>query len=840
MKQTFDVTGMTCAACSAHVEKSVSKVEGVRAVQVNLLAGSMAVEYDENSTDGGKIVHAVQDAGYGASVRGEKSKATDTVAEHAEDALREMKRRLISSAVFLVLLMYISMGHMVNAPLTHVFHEPKNAMLFALTQFLLALPICIINRKFFVNGFKTLFHGAPNMDSLIALGAGAAMAYGVFALYQIGYGLGYGDLGRVHTYISDLYFESAGMILTLITLGKMLETRAKGKTGAAIAKLMDLAPKTAVIERDGGEVTVALEEVRVGDIVVVRPGQSVPVDGEIVEGQTAIDESALTGESIPAEKQAGDRVYAATMNKTGFIRFRASKVGDDTTLAQIIRLVEEAGASKAPIAKLADRVSGIFVPTVLVIAALATVAWLLAGQSFSFALSTGISVLVISCPCALGLATPVAIMVGTGVGAEQGVLFRSAEALETLHTVKTVVLDKTGTVTEGHPRVTDVLPAYGVTARELLTLALTLEQPSEHPLAEAIVQRAHEDGLTALPVTGFAAKVGRGIEGQVEGALCRAGNARFFEESGVALEGFAAQAEQLAEQGKTPLFFARESKIIGVIAIADVVKPTSAQAIAQLRDMGLDVVMLTGDHARTAEAIRQQLGIARVVAEVLPQDKEREVRKIQEQGRRVAMIGDGINDAPALARADVGVAIGAGTDVAIESADVVLMKSDLLDAVNAIRLSHTTIRNIKQNLFWAFFYNCIGIPIAAGVFFLSFGLKLSPMFGAAAMSLSSVCVVSNALRLRFFKPIHRNTPEASAVPIRKEETQMTKTISIEGMMCTHCSGRVTKALESIPGVSGVQVSHETGKAVVTVDGTVANGDLSKAVEEAGYTVLGID
>ncbi len=840
MKQTFDVTGMTCAACSAHVEKSVSKLEGVQEVQVNLLAGSMSVEYDENSIDGGKITHAVQDAGYGANVRGEKTKTLDTVAEHAEDALREMKHRLISSAVLLVLLMYVSMGHMVNAPLTHAFHRPENAMLFALTQFLLTLPICIINKKFFTTGFKTLFRGAPNMDSLIALGAGAAMVYGVFALYQIGYGLGYGDLARVNTYVSDLYFESAGMILTLITLGKMLETRAKGKTGAAIAKLMDLAPKTAVIERDGVEVTVALEEVRVDDIVIVRPGQSVPVDGEIVEGQTAIDESALTGESIPAEKQEGDRVYAATLNKTGFIRFRASKVGDDTTLAQIIHLVEEAGASKAPIAKLADRVSGVFVPTVLVLAALATVAWLIAGQSFSFALSTGISVLVISCPCALGLATPVAIMVGTGVGAEQGVLFRSAEALETLNTVQTVVLDKTGTVTEGHPRVTDVLPAQGVTEQELLTLALTLEQPSEHPLAEAIVQRAREDGLTALPVTGFAAKIGRGIEGQVEGAVCRAGNARFFEENDIALEGFAAQAEQLAEQGKTPLFFARDAKIIGIVAIADVVKPTSAQAIAQLRGMGLDVVMLTGDHTRTAEAIRQQLGIARVIAEVLPQDKEREVRKIQEQGRRVAMIGDGINDAPALARADVGIAIGAGTDVAIESADVVLMKSDLLDAVNAIRLSHSTIRNIKQNLFWAFFYNSIGIPIAAGVFFLSFGLKLNPMFGAAAMSLSSVCVVTNALRLRFFKPIHRTAPEAPAAPIRKEQTKMTKTISIEGMMCTHCSGRVTQALEGIPGVSDVQVSHETGKAVVQVTDAVANGDLSKAVEEAGYTVHGID
>lgn len=841
MKQQYQVTGMSCAACSAHVEKSVRKVAGVREVQVNLLAGSMSVDYDDRQAGDRDIVAAVQDAGYGASVRGAKSKAADEVNGRADDALREMKRRLAVSLLFLAALMYVSMGHMAGIPLPSFLHGAQNAMSFALTQFLLTLPICIVNRKFFTNGFKTLLHGAPNMDSLIALGSGAAMLYGVFALYQIGYGLGHGDMARVDTYVSDLYFESAGMILTLITVGKLLETRAKGKTGAAIARLMDLAPKTAVVERAGGELTVPLEDVVVGDIVIVRPGQSIPVDGEIIEGQTAVDESALTGESIPAEKSVGDRVYAATINKTGFLRFRAAKVGDDTTLAQIIHLVEEAGASKAPIAKLADRVSGVFVPTVLAIAALSTIVWLFLGQPFSFALSTGIAVLVISCPCALGLATPVAIMVGTGVGAEQGVLFKSAEALETLNTVKAVVLDKTGTITEGHPRVTDLVPAENISAQALLTLALSLEQPSEHPLAEAIVTHAKEQGLTALPVTGFDAKVGRGIEAQIDGALCRAGNQRLMEECGVQLGALAEKASAFAEDGKTPLFFARDGKAVGVIAIADVVKESSAQAVQAMQQLGLEVVMLTGDNARTAAAIQHRLGITRVVAEVLPQDKEREVRVLQESGKRVAMIGDGINDAPALARADVGVAIGAGTDVAIESADVVLMKSDLLDAVNAIRLSHATIKNIRENLFWAFFYNCIGIPIAAGLFFLPFGLKLNPMFGAAAMSLSSVCVVSNALRLRFFKPLRRNGPAAPvSIKKRKEENGMTKTIAIEGMMCKNCSGHVTKALEALPGVSKAEVSHETGKAVVTVSGAVANGDLSAAVEGEGYKVLGIE
>lgn len=838
MKQSFTVTGMTCSACSAHVEKAVSRLDGVQEVQVNLLAGAMTVDYDAQRTDDAAITRAVHDAGYGAAVRGAKKTGTQE-SNVAADAIAEMKRRLWVSVVFLIALMYVSMGHMAGLPLPHFLHGTQNAMSFALTQFLLTLPIVLAGHKYFTNGFRTLWRRAPNMDALIALGSGAAMVYGVFALYQIGWGLGHGDLARVEQYVSDLYFESAGMILTLITVGKFLESRAKGKTGAAIARLMDLAPKTAVVARDNAEMVIPIEQVVVGDIVIVRPGQRVPVDGEILEGRTAIDESALTGESLPVEKQAGDRVYAATINKTGFIRFKAAKVGDDTTLAQIIRLVEEAGASKAPIAKLADRVSGVFVPAVLVIALLATAIWLMLGASFSFALSTGIAVLVISCPCALGLATPVAIMVGTGVGAENGVLFKSAEALEQLHTVSAVVLDKTGTVTEGRPRVTDVLPVQGVTDTALLTLALSLEHPSEHPLAEAVVAYATQAGLQAQPVQDFDAKVGRGITAKIDGARCMAGNARIMEEAGVQLGSLLQAGEAFAAQGKTALYFSRAGEPVGALAIADVIKPSSAQAVQEMQQMGLEVVMLTGDNRRTAEAIRDGLGISRVVAEVLPQDKEREIRALQEQGKRVAMVGDGINDAPALARADVGIAIGAGTDVAIESADVVLIRSDLMDAANAIRLSRKTIRNIRQNLFWAFFYNCIGIPLAAGVFFIPFALKLNPMFGAAAMSLSSVCVVTNALRLRLFRPVKSQSP-AKQGNDRKEEKIMKKTIKIEGMMCTHCSGHVHDALTGIPGVTAAEVSHEANTAVVTMEDTVTNGALSAAVEQAGYKVLGID
>ncbi len=843
MIQHFNVTGMSCAACSAHVEKAVGALPGVRQVQVNLLAGSMKVEYDEAVLTDPAIVQAVVDGGYGASVKGKAKAAAAPEQADPNADLKEMQRRIAVSFGFLALLMYVSMGHMIGAPLPAVLTGGENMMSFALTQFLLTLPICIVNKKYYVNGFKTLLHRAPTMDALIAVGSGAALVYGVFALYQIGYGLGHGDMARVHEYGHDLYFESAGMILTLVTLGKYFETRAKKRTGEAIARLMDLRPQTAQVRRDGEELTVPIDEVVVGDLVVVRPGQSVPVDGTIVEGRTALDESALTGESIPVEKGEGDPIIAATINKTGSVVFRASRVGDDTTLSQIIRLVEEASASKAPIAALADKVAGVFVPVVLGIALVTCIVWLAAGATFTFALSCAIAVLVISCPCALGLATPVAIMVGTGVGAENGVLFQSAEALERLQAVNAVVLDKTGTVTEGRPRVTDVLPAPGVGEQELLTVALSLEQPSEHPLAEAVVTYARAQGIRPAETRDFIAEPGKGIAATVGGKPCTAGNARLMGEQGVGLSAFVQQGEALAAAGKTPLYFAREGKAIGLLAIADVVKETSAQAVRALRELHIDVTLLTGDNKATAEAIRRELDIPRVVAEVLPQDKEREIRALQEQGRVVAMVGDGINDAPALARADVGVAIGAGTDVAIESADVVLMKSDLMDAVNAVRLSRAVIRNIRQNLFWAFFYNCIGIPLAAGVFWTAFGLKLSPMFGAAAMSLSSVCVVSNALRLKLFRPLPSQRSAAKTAETiqqdRKEEVHMKKVISIEGMMCPHCSGRVTEALNALEGVSA-EVSHETGKAVCTLQNEVSDEALSAAVTSAGYKVLGIE
>ncbi len=844
MKQQFQVTNMTCSACSAHVEKNVSQVSGVDAVQVNLLAGTMAVSYDAARTDDAEIIKAVTDAGYGASVRG-TAQAQPSAKDITAEETQKMRQRLTGSLIFLVLLLYISMGHMVGLPLPSFLHGTENAMSFALTQLLLTLPIAVLNRTFFINGVKTLWHRAPNMDSLIAVGAGAALVYGIFALYQISWGLGHGDAARVHTYVSDLYFESAGMILTLITVGKYLESRAKGKTGAALEALLQLAPKTAVVERNGKETQVPIEEVQVGDIVCVRPGESIAVDGEIVFGQTVLDESALTGESMPVEKGVGDTVYAATINQSGFLRFRAAKVGQDTTLAQIIRLVDEASASKAPIAKLADRISGVFVPTVLAIAGLSVIIWLLLGQSFSFALATGIAVLVISCPCALGLATPVAIMVGTGIGASMGVLFKSAEALEHLQAVQTVVLDKTGTVTQGQPVVTDVRQAQTISEPDFLQIALSLEEHSEHPLAKAVVQYARQQGAHSTAVDAFTETAGRGITGTIQGTVYVAGNARMMQENGIALDKWQTEADALAQAGKTPLFFAKAQTIMGLLAIADVIKPTSREAVQTLQALGHEVVMLTGDHQKTAEAVQKQIGIDKVIAEILPQDKERVVRQLQEQGKRVVMIGDGINDAPALARADVGIAIGAGTDVAIASADVVLMKSDLMDAVDAIRLSRKTLRNIRQNLFWAFFYNCIGIPLAAGVFYPMFALQLSPAFGAAAMSLSSFCVVTNALRLRLFKPMPRMAQTQASMqttiqPIQQEgEKMMQKTIKIEGMMCTHCSGHVQKALLALDGVTEAQVSHESGTAVVTCADTVTEESLTHAVAEAGYTVTGI-
>ncbi|MDY3905259.1 MAG: heavy metal translocating P-type ATPase [Lawsonibacter sp.] len=860
MKQKFNITGMTCSACSAHVEKAVRKLEGLQSADVSLMTNSMAVQYDENILSADDIIKAVVDSGYGASLAqsGGGNKAPvqsghDTVAQE----LAAMKRRLVWSFVFLIPLFYISMGHMMGAPLPAFLLGHENAVAFGLTQLLLTLPIMYLNDKYYKVGIKTLLHGAPNMDSLIAVGSAAAVVYGVFAIYQMGWGLGHGDMARVAKYHMDLYFESAGMILTLITLGKFLETRSKGKTSEAITRLMDLAPKTASVLRDGMELEIPVEEVRVGERVVVRPGQSIPVDGVILEGTSAVDESALTGESLPVDKGPGDKVAAASINKSGYFTFEASRVGEDTTLAQMIRLVEEASASKAPIAKLADKVAGVFVPVVMAIALVSAAAWLLTGHGVTQALTAGVAVLVISCPCALGLATPVAIMVGTGKGAENGILIKSAEALEALHAVDTVVLDKTGTLTQGKPVVTDILPADDMDEEGLLILAACLEGPSEHPLAAAIVE---ESGRRKLPITsvgGFTAVHGRGVRATLGDRTCMGGNRAMMEESGVELGDFPAKAEALAAQGKTPLYFADEKKVMGLIAVADTPKPTSAAAVAAFRQLGLEVVMLTGDNRRTAEAIGRELGVTRVMAEVLPQDKERVVRQLQEEGGKVAMVGDGINDAPALARADVGLAIGAGTDVAIESADIVLMKSDLLDAAAAVELSRATIRNIKQNLFWAFFYNSLGIPLAAGVFYAALNWQLNPMFAAAAMSLSSVTVVSNALRLRLFKSKFKSEvpgektgddtgADVSRVPSAKmeETTQggnepMKKTMIIEGMMCTHCTGRVEKALSAIDGVTAVEMSLEGKSATLTLSKAVEDQVLTDAVTQAGYEVVSV-
>ena len=856
MKQKFDVTGMTCSACSAHVEKSVAKVPGVRSVTVNLLSNNMAVDYDETASSDAAVIHAVEEAGYGASVHaGAASSRPQAKAAPAADPMAaeiaNMKRRLIVSFVFLIPLFYISMGHMMGLPLPHFLHGTENALVFAFTQLLLTLPIAYVNRKYYQVGFKTLFKGAPNMDSLIAIGSAAAMIYGVVAIYMIGWGLGHGDTALVEQYSMDLYFESAGMILALITLGKFLETRSKGKTSEAITKLMDLAPKTALVEREGVEAEIPVEEVAVGDLLIVKPGASIPVDGEITEGSAAVDESAITGESIPVDKGPGDRVIAATINRSGYFKFRATKVGADTTLAQIVALVEDAANSKAPIAKLADKVSGVFVPVVICIAVIAAVTWLLLGHTVEFALSIGIAVLVISCPCALGLATPVAIMVGTGKGAENGILIKSAEALETLHTIDTVGLDTTGTLTQGKPVVTDILPAADLEEDGLLTLAACLEGPSEHPLAAAIVEESRSRKLPITSVGNFEAVHGRGVRATIRDRYFLGGNRAMMEEAGVDLAEFGVQADTLAAQGKTPLYFADGERVLGLIAVADTPKPSSAAAVAAFRTLGLDVVMLTGDNRRTADAIGKELGVTQVMAEVLPQDKERKVKELQDQGRKVAMVGDGINDAPALARADVGLAIGAGTDVAIESADIVLMKSDLLDAASAVELSRATIRNIKENLFWAFFYNSLGIPLAAGVFYTTLHWQLNPMFAAAAMSLSSVCVVTNALRLRFFKskfkspPTEERSAREGACPLEIKETEqggtetMNKTMIIEGMMCGHCTGRVEKALSAIDGVDKVEMSLEDKSAVLSLSKEVDDKVLTDAVTEAGYEVVSV-
>ncbi len=874
MQEKYDITGMSCAACSSRVEKSVSALPGIKGCSVNLLKNSMVVDYDADALNSDKIIEAVVKAGYGASLqskggkRAAGGKAQASPADAAKNEYRAMKRRVIWSFVFTIPLFYISMGHMMGWPLPGFFLGTENSMIYALTLFLLVLPVVIINNKYYRTGFKTLFHGSPNMDSLIALGSGAALLYGVYALYKIAFGLGHGDLEMVHQFTHDLYFEGAGTILTLITLGKFFEARAKGKTSDAINKLLNLAPKTAAVIRDGVETVVPVEEVEQGDVLIVKAGESIPVDGVLLEGTASVDESAITGESIPVDKQAGDKVVGATINKSGYFKMQATRVGDETALAQIIRLVDEATSSKAPIAKLADKVAGVFVPIVIGIALVAAVVWLLCGATFEFALTIAVSVLVVSCPCALGLATPTAIMVGTGRGAVNGILIKSAQALETAHSVQTVVLDKTGTITQGKPVVTDLVGQDGTTEEQLLQTAASLEKLSEHPLAAAIVEEAQERKISFLPVEGFEQIPGQGIKGAVRGVECLAGNYKMMDAFGVRGDALTALQDRMAAEGKTPLFFAAGGKLIGMIAVADAVKPTSREAVQKLKHMGLEVVMLTGDHRKTAEAIRRQVGVDRVIAEVLPQDKEQEIRKIQESGRKVAMVGDGINDAPALARADVGIAIGAGTDVAMESADIVLMKNDLLDVAGAIELSKATIRNIKENLFWAFFYNIICIPIAAGCFYAAFHLKMSPMVAALAMSFSSVFVVANALRLRFFKPKHGSSvsrvkarhktpapescglPEPAAAPESTQPSEhltdknggmmMKKELSVEGMMCQNCVKHVTRALEGVPGASDVRVSLEDKKATVSVPASVSDDALKAAVTEAGYEVTGIE
>lgn len=763
MQKKFEVLGMTCATCQAAVERSVKKLAGVGAVNVNLLAKQMVVEFDETVTDSQAIIKAVSDAGYEAREPQPEPAFANAAEARRNQALAaetwELKVRVLVSFFFLVPLMYLAMGDMLGLQLPGWLDGPENAVSHAFAQFLLTLPIVYVNRRYFQAGFRALWHRAPNMDSLIAIGSSAAVVYGIITVFRIGAALGRGELGLAGHYRHDIYFETGAMILTLITLGRFLEARSKNKTSEAISRLLDLAPKTAFVIREGQEQEIPVEHIVVGDIIVVRPGQSVPVDGIIIEGSSAVDQSALTGESIPVEKRVGDRVVSGTINKVGFFKFRAEKVGEDTTLAQIIRLVEEASASKAPIAKLADEISGIFVPIVILIAAAAAVVWLAFGAGAAFALSIGISVLVISCPCALGLATPVAIMVGTGQGAANGILIKSAEALETAHKVDTVVLDKTGTITEGRPKVTDVVVTGALTEVDFLTIAASMESSSEHPLAEAIQAKAAEMGIEPKPTQAFAAVPGRGIVAEIDGQRYIGGNLALMEEHQIDTSAWQDLSRRLAEEGKTPLYFANDKRLLGIIAAADVIKPTSKQAVDQLKAKGITVVMLTGDNKRTAAAIQRQLGLDQVTAEVLPQDKEKVIRELQQSGRRVAMVGDGINDAPALARADVGIAIGAGTDVAIESADIVLVRSDLQDAVTALELSRATVRNIKQNLFWAFFYNILGIPLAAGVFYPFFGWTLSPMIGAAAMSLSSVFVVSNALRLRRFQPSRVKTDE---------------------------------------------------------------------------------
>ena len=841
MKQ-YNVTGMSCAACSARVEKAVNKVPGVTACSVSLLTNSMGVE---GTAEPSAIIAAVETAGYGASEKGVENSGAKASAAADDDFLKDtetpkIRRRLIASLVFLTPLMYLSMGHMMwGCPVPGLMVDHHVAM--GLAQLLLTVIVMVINQKFFINGFKGLLHGAPNMDTLVALGSGASFGYSTYALFAMTVAQVNMDMDGVMAYMHEFYFESAAMILTLITVGKMLEAHSKGKTTDALKGLMKLAPKTAVLVRDGAEVEVPIGQVRKGDVFVVRPGENIPVDGIVLEGNSAVNESALTGESIPVDKNVGDAVSAATLNQSGFIRCEATRVGEDTTLSQIIQMVSDAAATKAPIAKIADRVSGVFVPAVISIAAVTIIIWLLAGQSVGFALARGISVLVISCPCALGLATPVAIMVGNGMGAKNGIMFKTAASLEATGKTQIVALDKTGTITSGEPKTTDILPAEGVDEAELLKLAYTLEKKSEHPLARAILETGKERGVDdTLEVADFQAVPGGGLTGKLDGTVLTGGNLKYITETAEVSDAVCKQSERLAEDGKTPLFFAKDGKLIGIIAVADVIKEDSSQAVRELHGMGIRVVMLTGDNERTAKAIGHQAGVDEVIAGVLPEGKESVIRNLKKKGK-VAMVGDGINDAPALTRADMGIAIGAGTDIAIDAADVVLMKSRLSDVPAAIRLSRATLRNIHENLFWAFFYNVIGIPLAAGVWIPLFGWKLNPMFGAAAMSLSSFCVVTNALRLNLFK-MHdagKDKKIKAKADHKKEETTMTKTMKIEGMMCGHCEATVKKTLEAIAGVEAAEVSHEAGTAVVTLTAEVADDVLKKAVEDKDYKVTDI-
>ncbi|MEE1075993.1 MAG: heavy metal translocating P-type ATPase [Acutalibacteraceae bacterium] len=839
-KEFFNVTGMTCASCSARVEKTVQRLEGVENVSVNLLTNSMEVSFDEGKINAQNIISAVTNAGYGASIKGKQPTQKETTT--ANDEVKSAKKRLIASIIFLIPLFYISMGHMLGMPLPHFLHGTENALSFAFTQFLFTIPIVFINFHFFKNGFKNLFKLSPNMDSLIAIGSSASIIYGIFAIYRIGWGLGHNNLQLVDKYSTDLYFESAGTILTLITLGKFLESKAKRKTTDAITKLISLKPQTATVIRNGSTIEIPIENVVTDDIVAVKQGSTIPVDGIIIKGSCTVDESVITGESMPIEKTVGDNLIGATINKSGYVELRATRVGESSTLNQIIKLVEEASATKAPVAKVADKISGVFVPIVIAIAVISAVVWLLVGATAEFALSTGIAVLVISCPCALGLATPTAIMTGTGRGAQMGILIKSAEALETAGGINTVILDKTGTITKGKPQVTDII-ATEVNQGTLTDIAVSLEELSEHPLANAIVEYGKAVGYNKLSVSDFTSYGGMGVSAKINGEKILAGNLKLMQKNDVHISKHQSNINTLASQGKTPLIFSKGQNIIGIIAVADVIKESSKQAIKELQNMNIDVVMLTGDNTATANAIGKACNISNVIAEVLPQDKEAKVRQLQGEKRRVAMVGDGINDAPALAKADVGIAIGAGTDIAIDSADVVLVKSNLTDIVKLIQLSHKTMLNIKENLFWALIYNSLGIPLAAGAFYSILGWKLNPMYGATAMCVSSVCVVLNALRLRKFKPHFKYSQSENSennlavnINIREEEKIMTKKIFIEGMMCPHCSGAVEKALNAIDGATA---TVDLQNKCATVTGDVADDVLTAVITEAGYTVTEI-